>query len=129
MATGVYVNVPRELRSDLDELDIVVAGAPRGVPAEVLVSISIAGGVLGASADAVQVLLGRSEIARLARRLWDRARRDEAMKIVLEVRQAKGKLDVSFEMTGPDADLAAEVFLRGFAGAFSALLEEPDRDH
>ncbi|MEV6636783.1 hypothetical protein AB0M54_39210 [Actinoplanes sp. NPDC051470] len=129
MASGMYVEVPRELRADLEELDIVVSGPHRGAVADVLVSIGVVGGALGATADVVTVLMGRAEVTRLARRIWARARRrDETKRIVLEVRQGADRLNVTFEVTGPETKVAAEVFAHGLAGAFAAVLEDHNRD-
>lgn len=125
----MYVVVPKHLLPDLEELDIVVAGPTRGAAADVLVSIGVAGGLIGAAADTVTVLMGRSEVARLARRLWTRGRRrDETTKIVLDVRQGADRVHVSFEMSGPGTEPASEVFVRSFVAAFSVMLEEGDDD-
>jgi hypothetical protein len=129
MTAGVYVVVPKHLLPDLEELDIVVAGPTRGVAADVLVSIGVAGGLIGAAADTVTVLMGRSEVARLARRLGTVGRRrDETTKIVLDVRQGADQVHISFEMSGPGTEPASEVFVRSFVAAFSTMFEERDDD-
>ncbi len=129
MTMGVYVQVPHALRADLNELDIEIVGSHRGALADALVSIGMAGSALGATADVVTVLMGRAEMTRLARRLWDRSRRrHETTKMVLEVRQGQDQLNVSFELSGPDTESAANVFVQGMVGAFTAVLEDQNRD-
>lgn len=125
MATGIYVVAPRDLLPDFEELDIVVAGPPRGAATDVLVSIGVAGGLIAAAADTVTVLINHSEAMRLARRLWTRGRRPNGTKkIVLEARQGPDRLNISFELTGPDTELAADVFVRGFAAALTTMIEK-----
>ncbi|MEV6491725.1 hypothetical protein AB0M20_24400 [Actinoplanes sp. NPDC051633] len=129
MSERVYVDVPREFLSLVDELDLTLAGPTRGALTDIAASIGVAGGALGATADVVTVLIGRSEVARLARRLWSRTPKSgEQRKIVLEVRQGSDRLDVSFQVSGPGTEQAQEVFVRGFAAAFSAMLEKHDDD-
>lgn len=126
---GTYVDIPRDLQADLEELEIELAGHPRGPATDALVAITVTGSALGASADLVTVLMGRAEITRLARRLWGRVRnREESTRVVLNIRRDSTRLTVSFELSGPDTELAAEAFVQGMAGAFTAVLEEQRRD-
>ncbi|MGN9906778.1 hypothetical protein ACTMTJ_04395 [Phytohabitans sp. LJ34] len=129
MAAGFYVRVPPELAGDLHSDGFLRRGDDRGA-GEVLDAAQAAAAVLGAGlglgADAVSILVGRHEVARLVRRLWRSSRPDPAgrRRITVAVGHTPVGGSVVFETDGYATDDLPEKLVEAVATLLTALADE-----